>query len=81
MKPELQKESQIPSADVDVYEAGSRPRRADFTCKIGRDLIIDPERLGRYCLTDVEPVVDDLVLIAGAIAFTDRVVARRPSIA
>ena len=81
MRPELQKESRIPSADVDVYEAGSRPRRVDFACKIGRDLIIDPEHLGRYCLTDVEPVVDDLVLIAGAIAFTDRVVARRPSIA
>jgi 7-cyano-7-deazaguanine synthase in queuosine biosynthesis len=81
MRPELLKESQIPSADVDVYESGSRPRRADYTCKIGRDLTIDPERLGHYCLTDVEPVVDDLVLIAGAIAFTDRVVARRPSIA
>ena len=81
MRPEPQQENHVPLAHVDVYEPDLRPRRVDYTCKIGRDLIIDPERLGRYCLTDLDPVVDDLVLIAGAVAFTDRAVARRPSIA
>jgi 7-cyano-7-deazaguanine synthase in queuosine biosynthesis len=81
MKQERQSEDRIRLVTVEVYEPGSRPRHADYTCRIGRDLVIDPERIGRFCLRELEPIVDDLVLIAGAVAYTDRVVARQPSIA
>ncbi|MGB7546465.1 MAG: hypothetical protein WBM14_01840 [Terracidiphilus sp.] len=81
MSAEPQQDRTVPSASVDVIEPGVRARRADYICKIGRDLTIDPDLLGRYCMRDLDPIVDDLVLLAGAVAFTDRVVPRRPSIA
>ncbi|MGD0469985.1 MAG: hypothetical protein ABSA54_16525 [Terriglobales bacterium] len=71
----------IPSVTIDVSEAGVRARTADHICRIGRDLIINLERLSRYCLVDLQPIEDDLLLVAGAVAFADRVVARRSSIA
>src|SRR5690242_4561757 len=73
--------SEIPTVRVDVVEPGTRARKADFRCLIGRDLELDPELLGSYCVRDIDSAVDDLVLLAGAIAFTDRVVPRRISIA
>lgn len=78
---ELRKNSSVPSAVIDVFEPGSKPRHADFQCKIGRDLTIDPDLLSRYCVRDLDSVVDDLVLVAGSVAFADRVVVRKPSIA
>lgn len=71
----------IPSVRIDVSEAGVRSRTADHYCHIGRDLIINLERLSRYCLVDLQPIEDDLLLVAGAVAFADRVVSRRSSIA
>ena len=81
MNIELRQDASVPSATIAVFEPGSRPRRADFQCKIGRDLTIDPDLLSRYCVRDLDSVVDDLVLVSGSVAFTDRVVARKPSIA
>jgi len=42
--------------------------------------MIDAEQLSRYCLRDLDPVIDDMVLLAGAVAFSDRVVARKTSV-
>ncbi len=81
MNMEQQKAAAIPCASVDVAEPGLRSQRSDYRCKIGQDLTIDQDILGRYCIKDLDPIVDDLVLVAGAVAFADRVVARRPSIA
>src|SRR5579864_8998968 len=78
---ELQQNESVPSARINVFEPGTKPRHADFQCKIGRDLTINPDLLSRYCVRDLDPVVDDLVLISGSVAFADRVVARKPSIA
>lgn len=71
----------VPSARIDIVERGTRSRSCDYACVIGRDLTISPDLLSRYCLRDLEPAVDDLVLLAGAVAFADRVVPRRPSVA
>lgn len=78
---ELGQSTSIRCATIDVVESRSRSRRADYICVIGQDLTIDPDLLSRYCIKDLDPIVDDLVLVAGAVAFTDRVVPRKPSIA
>jgi hypothetical protein len=73
--------SRIPSALIDIVEAGTPRRDADHGCLLGRDLLIDADQLSRYCLRDLDPVIDDMVLLAGAVAFSDRVVARKTSVA
>ncbi len=81
MKSQGSEQDLIPSVTIDVSEAGVRARPADHICRIGRDLIINLERLSCFCLVDLEPLEDDLLLVAGAVVFADRVVARRSSIA
>jgi len=81
MKRQRSGQDLIPSATIDICEAGVRAHNADHICRIGRDLMINIERLSRYCLVDLQPLEDDLLLVAGAVAFADRVVARRSSIA
>lgn len=72
--------SAIPSASFDVCEPGSRAHSGSRACRIGRDLRIDLEKLSRFCLVDLDPIEDDLLLLAGAVAFADKSLARRPSI-
>ena len=74
-------EMRVPRAQIDVIESGERGRRCDYACRVGQEISIFPDVLGRYCMRDLDPLVDDLVLVAAATAFADRVVARKPSIA
>jgi 7-cyano-7-deazaguanine synthase in queuosine biosynthesis len=68
---------QVPTARI-VFGYNSPPSRgSEIRCAVGRDLIIKPEVLGRYCVKPLEPHIYDLVLIAGAVAFADSVVPRR----
>lgn len=73
--------SAIPSASFDVCEPGSRPQSGSRACRIGRDLRIDLDKLSRFCLVELDPIEDDLLLLAGAVAFADKSLARRPSVA
>ena len=68
------------AAAFEVIEPGGR-RRDDSAvpCIVGRDVVIDPGRLGAYCLRNLPARVDDLVLLAGAIAFADKSVTRKVS--
>jgi 7-cyano-7-deazaguanine synthase in queuosine biosynthesis len=67
---------QVPAARI-VLGYNSLPSRgSEIRCTVGRDLIIKPEVLGRYCVKPLEPRIYDLVLITGAVAFADRVVQR-----
>lgn len=68
------------AAPFEVIEPGGR-RRDDnaVPCIVGRDVVIDPDRLGAYCLRGLPARVDDLVLLAGAIAFADKSVTRKIS--
>ncbi len=75
-----QKSSRPLEAHVVVIHSPSQPKRSEIRCAVGRDLIIEPDVLGRYCVRPLEPRVYDLVLIAGAVAFTDRVVQRKTSV-
>src|SRR5580698_7146153 len=71
---------QAPGARI-VLGYGSSPiRRSEIRCTVGVDLIIKPEVLGRYCVKPLDPRIYDLVLIAGAVAFADRVVPRRTGV-
>ena len=61
----------------EFLEHGARPRhRAAVQCVIGEDLVLRPDALGDYCLKELPPRVDDLLLVAGTIAFVDRAVRR-----
>lgn len=70
-----------PTGDVGHFEflqPGSRQQhRTAVPCVIGADLVIKPKALGDYCMKELPPRVDDLLLIAGAVAFADKAVRRR----
>lgn len=68
---------QEPEARIVLCNGSSATRKLDTACVIGRDLVVMPEVLSRYCLKPLEPRIYDLVLIAGAVAFADRVVQRK----
>jgi 7-cyano-7-deazaguanine synthase in queuosine biosynthesis len=68
-----------PFARVAAIERGARSSRGALSCVIGRELVIDAEVLSSYCFKELSPRVDDLVLLAGVIAFADRCVPRRTS--
>lgn len=62
----------------EFLEPGAGPQHpAAVPCVIGTDLIIRPDELGDYCHRALPPRVDDLLLVAGAVAFVDRAVRRR----
>jgi Queuosine biosynthesis protein QueC len=81
MKSTREAEDAIPSAFIDVCESGARARSATHTCKIGRDLKINLHDLSRFCLVELQPLEDDLLVLAGSVAFADKVVPRHPSVA
>lgn len=70
-----------PAADVahfQVVEAGSHRIHADASpCVLGHDLVIQPDTLGGYCLREMPRRADDLVLLAGVIAYADKMAPRR----
>ena len=68
-----------PSARIAVSERGGRSPSTSLQCVIGRDLQIDVDALSSYCFRPLSSRVDDLVLIAGVVAFADRAVTRRTS--
>lgn len=71
---------EIPRERISVGHKSSPAKETGIRCTLGTDLIVDPSVLGSYCLNRLDPHIYDLVLIAGAVAFTDRVVPRRTSI-
>jgi 7-cyano-7-deazaguanine synthase in queuosine biosynthesis len=68
--------TQVPAARIVLGHNSLPPRGTEIRCTVGKDLIVKPEVLGRYCVKPLEPRIYDLVLITGAVAFADRVVQR-----
>ena len=68
---------QVPAARIVVCNSSSPSKGSEIRCIVGRDLIIKPEVLGRYCVRPLEPRIYDLVLITGAVAFADGAVQRK----
>lgn len=64
---------------IAVLEPRSRKVRGARTCRLGEDLRIDYGRLEKYCWDHLEEVDVDLLVIAGATAYADRVVPRHRS--
>ena len=56
---------------------GSEPRPDQIDCVVGRDVIVLPQPIQDYCAELLDPVEQDLVLLAGNVAFADRRVPRR----
>jgi 7-cyano-7-deazaguanine synthase in queuosine biosynthesis len=52
-------------------------RKADYDCVIGQDLKISPAALQDFSADILEPFEQDLVIVAGAIAYADRMVNRK----
>lgn len=69
-----------PSARVIGQEFPHRTPQGAIPCVIGRDLLLKPDVLGRYCFKEISKRAEDLILIAGVIAFADRAVSRKTSI-
>src|ERR1017187_2513091 len=67
----------VPAARIVLGYNSSPSRGSEIRCTVGRDLIIKPEVLGRYCVKPLEPRIYDLVLITGAVGFADCVVQRK----
>jgi hypothetical protein len=66
------------SARFEIIESNGHPREHDaYPCVVGRDIVVDPGRLGAYCLRTLPSRIDDLVLLAGAVAFADKCVTRK----
>lgn len=69
-----------PLARIVGQESPRRTPSGVIPCVIGRDLQLIPDILGRYCFKEISSRAEDLIIIAGVIAFADRAVARKMSI-
>lgn len=67
----------LPLIKIDVIEHGGRGRPGRYQCEIGQQLKFSTKHLESYCMADWKPIVFDLLLLAAAIEFCDRV-QRRP---
>ena len=71
--------TQRPLARIIATEHARRAPSPAITCIIGDDLVVLPNVLGTYCVHELNSRVDDLVILAGVVAFADRAVARTPA--
>ncbi len=66
------------SARFEVIEPNGRFWEQDADhCLAGRGIVVDPGRLGAYCLRALPRRIDDLALLAGAVAFADKYATRK----
>jgi len=72
----------LPYACIEAIEASHQPRAGSIGCVIGRNVSVDPQVLSAYCsLRPLTTRMHDLILMAGVIAFADKIVRRRHSVA
>jgi 7-cyano-7-deazaguanine synthase in queuosine biosynthesis len=71
--------TQRPLAHIIATDQARQARSSALTCIIGQDLVVLPKVLGTYCVHELTARVDDLVILAGVVAFADRAVARTPA--
>lgn len=65
-------------AHFEVIEGGCCPRDQEaIPCVVGRDIVIEPDRLGAFSLRGLPRRVDDLMLLAGAVAYADKFTRRQ----
>lgn len=71
----------VPHVLIEAIEEKVRPRKHGSCCVIGRNVIVDPQVLSAYCFRSITSRIADLVLLAGVVAFADKIVKRRHSVA
>ena len=69
-----------PHARIIGQESAQRIPQGAIPCVIGRDIQMRPDVLGTYCFKEISQRAEDLIVIAGVIAFADRAVSRKLSI-
>src|ERR1035438_8363094 len=70
-------DTQEPSVHIMATDHAVRARSSALSCIIGQDIVILPDVLGKYCVRELTARVDDLVVLAGVVAFADRAVQRK----
>jgi hypothetical protein len=67
------------AAHVVGLERPARVPDGSIPCVLGRNLVVNPSQLGRYCSGTLNARADDLVVLAGLVAFADRSIKRNTS--
>jgi hypothetical protein len=70
----------LPHLRLAVLEHGEKPRARWLSCRIGENIEFSTAKLESYCCVAWQPVVFDMLLLAGAVEFCDRV-RKRPALA
>lgn len=61
---------------IDVVEAGQTARHGTVACELNRNIKFSTEALQQYLFVTWEPVIFDALLVAAAVEFCDKLVAR-----
>jgi hypothetical protein len=61
---------------VDVVEMGARPRKGTLACRLETNITFDTGVLETFSSTNWQPVVYDALIVAAAVEFCDRSLAR-----
>jgi len=69
----------MPERSIDVVEPGRKARRDHLAFDLGRDVRFSTAALESYAFARWEPVVHDLMIVAAAIEYADKIVKRRAS--
>lgn len=69
----------IPEKQIDVIEAGRKPRVDHLAFELGRDVRFSTAALESYAFARWEAVTHDLMVVAASIEYADKVVKRHPS--
>lgn len=79
MSKKLTNEIGRPYAHVVGVERPVRVPDGAISCVLGRNLVINSSQLGRYCSGTLNARADDLVVLAGLVAYADRSIKRATS--
>jgi hypothetical protein len=69
-------ENDLPEIKVNVVERAGSARKQWINCRIGEHLQLDTDDLASYFFAKWEPIVFDLLLLAAAVEFSDKVKKR-----
>jgi hypothetical protein len=75
----MQSHSTHPTARIYVTGRPVRSRDHSINAVFGREIVVDPLVLSDYCFRPLSRRVDDLLHVAAAVGYADRLVRRQPS--
>ncbi len=72
-------ENDLPQIKVNVFERAGSARKQWINCRIGEHLQLETDDLASYFFAKWEPIVFDLLLLAAAVEFCDKI-KKRPKL-